>query len=76
MAQSLAKLIRYSLTRAAEAERFAAILTERQAKTELLNLASGWREVAAQYEYVDKLDTFLKTYRHHPANQSRRTNIN
>jgi hypothetical protein len=33
-------------------------------------LASSWREVAAQYEYVDKLENFLKT--HHPADQPTR----
>ena len=70
MAQPLAELIRSCMARAAEAERLAAIEREGTAKTELLNLASSWREVAAKYEYVDKLENFLKT--HHPADQSTR----
>ena len=70
MAQPLAELIRSCMARSAEAERLAAIEPDGAAKTELLNLASSWREVAAKYEYVDKLENFLKT--HHPADQPTR----
>jgi len=37
------------------------------AKTELLELASSWRQVATSYEYVGKLENFLKT--HHKGDQ-------
>ncbi len=70
MAQPLAELIQHSLARAAEAERLAALEPEGEAKTELLNLASSWREVAVKYEYADRLESFLKT--HHPADQPTR----
>lgn len=63
MAEPLAELIRSCMARSAEAERLAAIEPDEAAKTELLNLASSWREAAAQYEYVDKLENFLKTHR-------------
>ena len=33
------------------------------AKDELLELASGWRQVAVSYEYVQKLENFLKTFK-------------
>jgi hypothetical protein len=58
------------MARSAEAERLASLEPEGEAKTELLNLARSWREVAAKYEYVDKLENFLKI--HHPADQSTR----
>ena len=67
MPQSLGELIQHSLPCSAEAEWLAAIEPDPAAKTELLNLASSWRELAAKYEYVAKFENFLKTYR--PANQ-------
>ena len=63
MAEPFAEFIRSCMARSAEAERLAAIEPDEAAKTELLNLASSWREAAAQYEYVDKLENFLKTHR-------------
>ena len=52
--------IRRCLDRAAEAERLAACELEPAAKAELMELASSWRNVAADYQYVQKLDNFLK----------------
>jgi len=60
---SLADYIRRCFDRAAEAERLAASEIEPSAKAELLELASSWRKVAADYEYVQKLENFLKTHR-------------
>ena len=57
------KHIQSCLDRAAEAERLAAIETDPAAKTELLELASSWRQCAANYKYAAKLETFLKTHR-------------
>ena len=70
MPQTLSTCIQSCLARSAEAERLAALEPDGAAKTELLNLASSWREVAAKYEYVDKLENFLKT--HDPADQPTR----
>ena len=67
MAQPLAERIRSCLARAAEAERLAAFEPDGAAKTELLELASSWRQVATSYEYVGKLENFLKT--HHKGDQ-------
>ena len=48
---------------ASRLERLASRETEPVAKTEFLELARGWREVAASYEYVEKLENFLKTHK-------------
>ena len=63
MPQPLAELIRSCLARSAEAERLAAFEPDGAAKTELLELASSWRQVATSYEYVGKLESFLKTHK-------------
>ena len=55
--------IRACLDRAAAAERLASREVEPLAKSEFLELASGWRKVAADYEFVEKLDNFLKIYK-------------
>jgi hypothetical protein len=70
MPQPLAELIQSCLARSAEAERLAAIEPDEVAKTELLDLASTWRQIAASYEYVAKLENFLKA--HHPPDQPTR----
>ena len=51
------------LDRAELAERLASRETEPVAKAELLDLASGWRQVAVSYEYVERLENFLKTHK-------------
>ena len=61
MSEALADHIRGCLDRAAAAERLASREIEPAAKAELLELASGWRQVAVSYEYVQKLENFLKT---------------
>ena len=63
MADALAGHIRACLDRAAVAERLAARENEPVAKAEFLELASGWRKVAADYQFVEKLDNFLKIYK-------------
>ena len=63
MSKALADHIRACLDRAAAAERLASREIEPVAKAELLELASGWRKVAVGYEYVEKLENFLKTYK-------------
>jgi hypothetical protein len=63
MSIALADYIRACLDRAAEAERLASREVDPVAKTELLELASGWRRVAVSYEYVEKLENFLKTHK-------------
>jgi hypothetical protein len=63
MSNALADHIRACLDRAAEAERLASCEVDPVAKTELLDLASGWRQVAVSYEYVQKLENFLKTHK-------------
>jgi hypothetical protein len=60
---ALTEQIRACLDRAAEAERLALGENEPVAKAELLDLASGWRKVAADYQFVEKLDNFLKIYK-------------
>jgi hypothetical protein len=47
MSEALASHIRACLDRAAAAERLASLEIEPVAKAELLELASGWRKVAA-----------------------------
>ena len=63
MSKALAGHIRACLDRAAAAERLASREVEPAAKDELLELASGWRQVAVSYEYVQKLENFLKTFK-------------
>ena len=63
MSKALADHIRASLDRAAAAERLASREVDPVAKAELLELASGWRQVAVSYEYVEKLDNFLKIHK-------------
>lgn len=63
MTIDMAGHIRACLDRAAAAERLAAREGEPAAKAELLELAGGWRQVAADYQYVQKLENFLKTHR-------------
>ena len=36
---------------------------DRKAKADLLHLASTWRQVAANYEYVEKLENFLNEHK-------------
>jgi hypothetical protein len=61
----LSRCIQSCLARSAEAERLAELESDAAAKAELLSLASSWRQVAAKYRYVAKLEGFLKA--HHPA---------
>ena len=63
MSNALADHIRASWDRAAEAERLASREIEPAAKAELLELARGWRQVAVSYEYVQKLENFLKVHK-------------
>jgi len=63
MSKELAGHIRACLDRAAVAERLALLETDPAAKTELLEHASSWRQCAASYEYVQKLENFLKTFK-------------
>jgi hypothetical protein len=70
MRQTHSQHIRACLARAAEAERLAAAETDKAAKAELLTLADNWRQMANGYEYVEKLEGFLKA--HSPSKQSLR----
>jgi len=63
VSKSLADNIRACLDRAAAAERMALRENEPVAKAELMEMARSWREVAAGYQYVEKLERFLKTHR-------------
>jgi hypothetical protein len=63
MSKALAGHIRACLDRAAAAERLAMGETDPAAKTELLELAGSWRQCAVSYEYVQKLENFLKTFK-------------
>ncbi len=63
MSQTLAEHIRACLDRAALAERLASRETDPMAKTELLELAGGWRQCAVSYEYVQKLENFMETFK-------------
>lgn len=63
MSKALAGHIRACLDRAAAAERLALRETDPAAKTELLELAGSWRQCAVSYEYVQKLENFLKTHK-------------
>ena len=60
MSETLADYIRACLDRAALADELASRETDPVAKAELLELASGWRECADSYQYVEKLENFLK----------------
>jgi len=62
MSKALAGHIRACLDRAAAADRLALRETDPAAKTELLELAGSWRQCAVSYEYVQKLENFLKTF--------------
>ena len=72
MAKLFANDIQRALDRAAEAERLASRATDPTAKAELLGLAKQWRKVAAEYEHVEKLETFLRTHRGRPVQSSER----
>ena len=61
MSKALADHIRACLDRAALAERLAFREADPVAKAELLDLAGSWRQCAVSYEYVQKLENFLKT---------------
>ena len=63
MTDALSDYIRACLARAAEAERLASHETNPATKTELLELASSWRQCAASYEYVQKLENFMKQFK-------------
>jgi hypothetical protein len=63
MSQTLSDHIRACLDRAVLAERLASRETDPVAKTELLELASGWRQCAVSYEYVEKLENFMQTFK-------------
>ena len=63
MSKELTDHIRACLDRAADAERLAFGVREPVAKAEFVELASSWRKVAADYQYVERLDNFLKTYK-------------
>jgi len=63
MSKALAGHIRACLDRAALAERLASREVDPTAKTELLELASSWRQCAVSYEYVQKLENFLETFK-------------
>jgi hypothetical protein len=63
MFEELEGHIQHCFERAALADRLAALETEPVAKAELVELASGWRKVAADYQFVEKLDNFLKIYK-------------
>ena len=58
---ALSDRIRGCLNRVAEAERLAANEPDAAAKAELLALASRWRTLADDYEYVENLECFLKS---------------
>ena len=60
MSDTLADHIRACLDRAELADELASRETDPAAKTELLEFASGWRQCADGYEYVEKLENFLK----------------
>jgi hypothetical protein len=62
MAKALPRHIRASLDRAEEAERKASEEADPQARAELLILADCWRKVAADYEHVEKLESFLSAH--------------
>jgi hypothetical protein len=66
MTKLFADDIQRALDRAAEAERLASRETDPAAKAELLDFAKQWRQVADDYQYVEKLETFLRTH-HVPA---------
>ena len=70
MGQTLSQRIQACLARSAEAERLAAAETDEAAKAELLMVASNWRQMANGYEYVEKLESFLRT--HTPSSRSSR----
>ena len=60
---ALAEHIRRCLDRAAEAERLAACEVEPITKAELVELANGWRKAAADYQYAEKLENFIRTFK-------------
>ena len=61
--------IEHCLARAAECEGLAAKETNATAKTELLIMAAGWHKAAADYQTVDKLESFLQG--HTPSHSQR-----
>jgi len=63
MSQTLADYIRDCLDRAALVERLALLETDPVAKAEFRDLASGWRQRAVSYKYVQKLETFMETFK-------------
>ena len=70
MAKLFANDIQRAMDRAAEAERLAWRATDPAAKAELLDLANQWRKVAAEYEQVEKLETFLRMHNGRPVQSS------
>ena len=58
MTKPMRDYVRKCLDRAAEAERLASLEDDAAAKAELLQMAESWRQVAADYEYVEKLENF------------------
>jgi hypothetical protein len=70
MAKLFANDIQRAMDRAAEAERLAWRATYPAAKAELLDLANQWRKVAAEYEQVEKLETFLRMHKGRPVQSS------
>ena len=63
MSEALADYIRASLKRAAEADQLASREADPVAKAELQELANAWRKVAADYQYVEKLENFMETFK-------------
>jgi hypothetical protein len=62
MAKALPGHIQASLDRAEEAERRASQEADPQARAELRILADCWRKVVADYEHVERLESFLISY--------------
>jgi hypothetical protein len=63
MSETVADHIRACLDRADLAERLASRESDPVAKAELLEMASSWRQCAVSYEYVQKLENFMETFR-------------
>ena len=70
MTKLFANNIQRALDRAAEAERLASQENDAGAKAELLDFAKQWRQVADDYQYVEKLETFLKRHNGRPVQAS------
>jgi hypothetical protein len=70
MAKLFANDIQRALDRAAEAERLASQATGPATKADLLELAKQWRKVAAEYEQVEKLESFVRMHNGRPVQSS------